>query len=236
MVTNESRLKSSDVSDLLKRYLPDSDPVIRDMTPYHRAMVHRSSSTTRDSSYERLEFLGDAVLNLVTASYLYDRYPNEDEGFMTRMRTQLINGKMLADLCLRHTSLHRFISASEKVKGGGVPYNILEDVFEAFLGAVYIDSGFETAKKWLICLWESSVDFSELASKQDGLKAKLNRYCMQYLGYVPKVEDLGGGSAAGWSVRISSPDDTVIATGTSKDRKVAEENAIKRALQYYGVP
>jgi ribonuclease-3 len=142
---------------------------------------------------------------------------------------------------LRHTSLPKFIAVGEKIKGTGntggtaLPYNIIEDVFEAFLGAVYIDSGFEVAKTWLISLWESTVDFSELASKQDGLKAKLNRHCMQYLGFVPTIEDLGGGAASGWSTRISLPDGTVIATGTSKDRKSSEEMAIKKALEYYGV-
>jgi ribonuclease-3 len=159
------------------------------------------------------------------------------------MRTQLINGKMLADLCMRHTSLPRFIAVGDKIKVAGcigctgteLPYNIVEDVFEAFLGAVYIDSGFDVVKMWLIGLWESSIDFSELASKQDGLKAKLNRHCMQYLGFVPTIEDLGGGAASGWSVRISLPDGTVIATGTSKDRKSSEEMAIKKALHYYGV-
>ena len=210
------------------------------MAVYQRAMVHRSYSEKRNS-YERLEFLGDSVLNLVTATYLYERYPDEDEGFMTRMRTQLIKGKMLADLCNRHTSLPRFIIVGEKMrtKSANLPYNIIEDVFEAFLGALYMDSGLEVAKTWLISLWESTVDFSELASKQDGLKAKLNRYCMQYLGFVPKIEDLGGGGAApapAYNTRISLPDGTVIATGTSsKDRKSSEEMAIKKALEYYGV-
>lgn len=245
-------LKHADVVDLLKRYLPagDLDPAVRNLEIYQRAMIHRSfsagsaTSIPTKESYERLEFLGDAVLNLATAAYLFERYPNGDEGFMTRMRTHLINGKMLADLCSRHTNLSTFIAVGNRgERRDPLPFNVLEDVFEAFLGAIFLDSGFDVAKKWLVGLWESSVDFSELAAKQDGHKATLNRYCMRNLGFVPFVEALGeDGRCIG--VRVRTPDGTVIGTGMSPEsmsgesanhrRKVAEEIAIKKALEYYG--
>ena len=255
-------LKDVDVVDLLKRYLPkgEPEPKVRNSELYQRAMVHRSfSATTKQESYERLEFLGDAVLNLATAAYLFERYPNGDEGFMTRMRTHLINGKMLADLCHRHTNLSTFIavgarhqedSGSNGSNGSNasnrkkLPYNVLEDVFEAFLGAIFLDSGFDVAKKWLVGLWESNVDFSELAAKQDGYKATLNRYCMRHHGYVPVIETLGDGKGPVSGVRILAPDGTVISTGMSPEsmagdganfrRKAAEEIAIKKPLEYYG--
>ena len=233
-------LRTTDVVDLLKRYLPkgDPEPNIRDLTIYQRAMIHRSCRV--ESSYERLEFLGDAVLNLATASYLFERYPNSDEGFMTCMRTQLIKGTMLARLCQKHTNLPSFIAIKGKKD---LPGNVLEDVFEAFLGAVYRDSGYEVAKKWLVGLWESNVDFSELAAKQDGPKAILNRYCKRNHGFIPTIEILGDGKGVVCGVRVLTPDGTVISTGISPEsmkddsaankRKKAEEIAVKKALEYY---
>lgn len=304
-------LGTSDVLALLRRYLPSGDapPCLRDLSVYQRAMVHRSYATRvhakRDiinrrcpegvlgiqaDSYERLEFLGDAVLGLATASYLYERYPDQDEGFMTRMRTQLVNGKMLADLCLRHTPLPGFVavsSAYEGTGGGGggggcgkdlggkgegknikkktkqkkqdhpnhasssamregesIPYNVLEDVFEAFLGAIFVDQGFDVARRWMVGFLEANVDFSELASKQDGPKAILNRHCMRHLGFLPRVEELDVGV-----VRIMAPDGTVISTGmasasahgsdtslsASCSRRAAEDAAVRKALTYYGL-
>ena len=235
---NESRdLTSADVLSVLRKHWPrgDPEPIVRNLAVYQRAMVHFShrnaGKNKNHDSYERLEFLGDAVLNLATASYLFERYPDEDEGFMTRMRTQLVNGKMLADLCLRHTTLSKFVLTGDSYQE--IPYNIIEDVFEAFLGAIFQDSGFDAAKKWLVCLWESAVDFSELAAKQDGPKAILNRYCTRNLGFIPTIENIGGGNVHG--VRISKPDGTIIATGTSESRKDAENAAILKAFEYYGI-
>ena len=259
----------TDVTKILERFLPREKARCGDLSLYRRAMVHRSAATrgspgTRGlsgkvslqpkggscGSYERLEFLGDAVLGLVTASYLFERYPNEDEGFMTRMRTKLINGKMLAELCLKHTTLPGFVVASsahlrpptedentDTKPGACATRSVLEDVFEAFLGAMFIDLGFDAVRCWLVGFLEENVDFADLVSHQDSVKAVLNRHCMRNLGFLPETQELSGPSSpAGAVVRLVTPNGTVISTGSGASRKEAEDVAVRRALSYYSVP
>ena len=288
---NSAALREEDVVGMLARFLPADEAFVGDLAVYQRAMVHRSYSARPDAklqrinsrcppgllplqpeSYERLEFLGDAVLGLITASYLFERYPDQDEGFMTRMRTKLINGRMLADLCARHTPLPSFIAVSNHFesaqgqpqgqsqgqsqwqsqgqsqtsqtsqtsprtsvdhpppRGEGMCRHVLEDVFEAFLGAMFIDRGFDAARRWLVGFYEENVDFAELAAHQEGPKATLNRHCMRNLGFLPELEEIADGV-----VRLMAPGGAVIATGAGATRRDAEEIAVRRALVYYGV-
>ena len=252
-----------DVGALLARFLPPSEAEARDLSLYQRAMVHRSYSVKdaarlrerneacppgrlpiQQGSYERLEFLGDAVLGLVTASYLFDRYPDADEGFMTRMRTKLINGRMLAELCERHTTLPEFVAVAppprkteadvDKEKDKENSRHVLEDVFEAFLGAIFVDRGFDVARRWLVGFLEENVDFAELVSHQDNAKAVLNRHCMRNLGFVPELQEVGerGGETV---VRLVTPTGAVVSTGAGPGRREAEESAVRSALRYYSV-
>lgn len=228
----------------------------------------------QESTYERLEFLGDAILSAVVTSYLYKRYAKkENEGFMTRMRTHLINGRMLADLCARGTTLVQHIAVSksfedqhrkkqEQEEGREVsifaeavafpkqqqqqragsrrhrrchrrhlPYRILEDVFEAFLGAMYLDQGYDLTAAWIVACLETNVDFAELAARKDTPRAVLNRHCQTKLGYLPEVESIGETTA-----RVVHPESRqVLATGQGLDRRDAESRAIDAALAYLGV-
>jgi dsRNA-specific ribonuclease len=237
----------------------------------------------QEGSYERLEFLGDAVLGLATASYLFRRYPDEDEGFLTRMRTKLINGRMLTGLCARHTPLPAFAVFSQPLfgdvcdcqgpgggGGGGGPNNhrhrqgqqqqqhtpgkgkkhkkdpnqqnqqptrartltqyerMLEDVFEAFLGAIFVDQGFDAASRWIVGFLEENVDFAELVATQENDKDLLNRHYMRTFGYVPIIEDLSD-----TTVRIVTPGGAVISTGIGPTPRAARDAAVRNALNFH---
>jgi ribonuclease-3 len=207
----------------------------------------------QNAAYERLEFLGDAILGSIVAAYLYRRYPQEDEGFMTRMRTYIVNGKTLAELCRNGTSLVGHIAVSSNVENCResnqkqqqqhrekrekhretrvLPPNILEDVFEAFLGAIYLDQGFCIAYEWLVGCLEHNLDFGDMASRRDSPKAVLNRYCQDCLGFLPVMEAISDKA-----VRLVNPTTTqVIATGSGSTRKNAEMNAVDRAMKYYNL-
>ena len=216
----------------------------------------------QSESYERLEFLGDAVLNLVVAGYLFQRYPRENEGFMTRMRTKLVNGATLADLCGRCTRLPEFVMLSKQVDdaaddvsryhrasgktgrmkketGGRANKKVLEDAFEAFLGALYIEQGFEVARTWLVGFFEENVDFAHLVAHQNNAKDVLNRYMLSHHGAMPKYEDVlqtaDATKRSGHTTsRIRNKEGTVIATGTGANRREAEDAAARSALLYFG--
>ena len=168
------------------------------------------------------------MLGLACAAYLYARYPNEDEGFLTRMRTQLVNGRMLSDLCRRHTKLPEMVVAAsaENAADSGT----CEDILEAFIGAAFVDLGYDTASRWVIGFLERTVDFAELVASLDSGKALLNRHCMTTLGFLPRVQVLTEGA-----VRIVTPSDAVIATGRGRDTREAEAAAVRNALAYYAV-
>jgi ribonuclease-3 len=116
-----------------------------------QALKHRSylnmTSEKRSQSYERLEFLGDAILNLIVTELLYSRFPNQDEGTMTKEKAALVNKKILAakaaDLCLGDLIL---LSDSEEKVGGRRRLSILSDVLESVIGAVFLDSEYSVTR------------------------------------------------------------------------------------------
>jgi dsRNA-specific ribonuclease len=161
---------------------------------YRNAFVHRSYCTMKNDdfesgnercpvgciplqemSYERLEFIGDAILGSVIATYLYERYPDQAEGFLSKMRTKLVNGKMLGVLSDK-IGFPKFAILSKQVEEvhGRNNYKIMEDIFEAFIGALYTDlNDYIIAEKWIINIIEKYIDFAfneRLVSKITYLK------------------------------------------------------------------
>lgn len=118
-----------------------------------QAMTHRSHSATHN---ERLEFLGDAVLNFVVASLLFDRFPKTDEGDLSRMRANLVRQATLADIANRLSLSEQLLLGEGELKSGGFRRpSILADALEALFGAVYMDGGFDPARQVIAALYES---------------------------------------------------------------------------------
>jgi ribonuclease-3 len=137
---------------------------VADYSKYQRVFCHVSA--VRDTgcpSYERYEFIGDSVLNFVVAKYLFDKYPQADEGFLTRIRTKMVCSKMLSALAWQ-LGLHRFVTMNHKAlrqKWNENP-RILEDVFESLVGCIYLDLGLVTAKTWLLAVMDRFIDWNDL--------------------------------------------------------------------------
>lgn len=132
--------------------------------PYLTCFTHKSvSNYYKRPSYERLEFLGDSVINFTVAKYLYDTYPDFQEGMMTKVRTRLTRSETLAYLatCLQ---LDRFVFMSGKglYRKWNTNTRILEDCLEALVGAVYLDMGMVHAKNFFLGLIEKYVDMDEM--------------------------------------------------------------------------
>lgn len=118
-----------------------------------RALTH--SSTGGKDNYERLEFLGDRVLGLVIAHALFEKFPDETEGDLAKRLAALVQGELLAEIA-REMDLgpHVLLSPAEAQSGGAQNDNILSDVFEAVIGALYIDGGFEKCCTLISKYWE----------------------------------------------------------------------------------
>ncbi len=128
-------------------------------------------------SYERLEFLGDSILHLILAEYLFNRYPEEQEGFMTRLRTKIENGETLSNLSIK-LGFNKFalIARNMDINIREKNNNIFEDCLEAFLGALFTETNYDICKKFIVSLIEREVDFSELLYKENNFKDLLLQY------------------------------------------------------------
>jgi ribonuclease-3 len=225
----------------------------RDISLYRCAMVHKSYCTRKNENFvegntecpkdclplqeesnERLEFVGDSVLGVAMAGYLFERYPDENEGFLTRMRTKLVNGKMLARLC-KLVGLNKYIMISKQIEDndGRNISNILEDAFEAFLAAVYLDHGFELSKEWIVNVVEEHLDFAELVRQNNNYKDQLLKHFQQNHGYVPRFYEMSVESMNNqkvFKVCLKDSHDNMISIGQGSSKKEAENDAAKSAL------
>jgi ribonuclease-3 len=210
-------------------------------------------------SYERLEFLGDAILNLVVANYLYMRFPEQNEGFLSKIRTRIVNGKMLGSLAEK-IGFNKFAIISKQVEdaNGRTNYKIMEDIFEAFIGALYIDfqttndnvrfpshlpiialtgAGYFIAELWIISIIENYIDFTELILQKTNYKDMLVNYTQQTFQYTPRFFEVNISTKDNVKVFnycIKDRSNTIIATASGFSKKDAENNVSKEALQYYG--
>ncbi|MGN6355352.1 MAG: ribonuclease III [Parafilimonas sp.] len=115
---------------------------------YYTALSHRSVKENADENNERLEFLGDAVLSAVVADYLFKRYPYKGEGFLTEMRSKMVNRQQLNDIALKMgiKKLTLYNKFDNFLKGSQIFGNTLE----ALVGAVYLDKGYKKTQRWII--------------------------------------------------------------------------------------
>lgn len=132
----------------------------------------------QNASYERLEFLGDSVIHLCLAEYLFDRYKDEYEGFMTRLRTKIENSETLSELAKIIGLCEYTLIARNFEQNGGRDKNgnIFEDAFEAFIGALFLESDYDTCNNFLVNLIQKEVDISQLLYVETNYKDTLLQY------------------------------------------------------------
>lgn len=197
----------------------------------------------QERSGETSEFLGDAVCGLSVAAYLKSRYPDEDEGFLTMLRTRLVCGSKLGEFAEKlglpqHMVISRYI---EKVNNGRSKYKILEDVFESFVGSMFEDTGYDfyVVHRFITRVMEKFADIVNLIANDTNYKDQLLRYYQQsYAGAFPVYKELSVTNDADgkiYEMSVLSPDGSqVIATGKSHKKRVSEQYASRVALVKYG--
>lgn len=142
---------------------------------YQQAFTHKSVATQnikgQSLDNERLEFLGDAVLDTVLADYLFRKYPYENEGFLTKMRSKVVNRKQLGILA-KKIGLDELLEIDKK--RNSPRSSIYGNSFEAFIGAIYLDKGFKTTQKYIVDnVIKNYIDIKELRTTEDNFKSKL---------------------------------------------------------------
>lgn len=216
-----------------------------DIIKYKKAFVHKSVvKNAKESkefpefmteSYERYEFLGDSVLNLIIAKYLFNKYPDSHEGNLTKIRTKLVNGKTLAMLANK-LQLGKFLILNYKVENinGRNNNRILEDVFESLICSIYLDLGFNYAEKFVLNLIEKYINFEELLI-DDNYKDILLRFCQNKFGTTPnyKISETSGPPHNRTFKVTCFIQDIEYKYGKGKNKKDAEQMAARETLKYY---
>tara|TARA_B110000977_G_scaffold116766_1_gene150842 strand:+ start:12643 stop:13368 length:726 start_codon:yes stop_codon:yes gene_type:complete len=207
---------------------------------YQKAFIHKSvlrflSDTELKNSYERYEFLGDSVLNLIIADFIFREYPNEEEGFLTKIKTKLVNGKTLA-FFTKQLKLDEFLVISQNVEkiNGRKNDRILEDIFEAFLCSIHLDLGYKYVENFILNTVLKFINFDEIR-EDNNYKDILLRKCQKLLQINPEYE-LTSTSGPGHKKTFTS---IVIingdryCTGVGYTKKESEQMASKNTLEVF---
>lgn len=201
---------------------------------YEMAFTHRSLKKVDKEgepfNYERLEFLGDAMLGSVIASYLYKKVPKGSEGYLTQMRSKIVSRDHLNELG-KDLNLIDFVKSN--ISQDNVGDNIHGNIFEALIGAIYLDRGYNYCKKFIYeKVIVPYVDIPKLEGKITSYKGLIIEWCQKQKKkyYIETYEDTGNESIKHFSVKISI-DGEQIAKGRATSKKKAEEQASKRV--YY---
>lgn len=143
---------SGDLKDFVREKL-GHEP--KDLRPFELALTHSSAARNPRDHYERLEFLGDRVLGMVIAKALYDRYPEEPEGFLSRRYNVLVARETCAENG-REIGVPSLVRLGKQARADGANQsdNVIGDVMEALIGALFIEAGFEAAQRFVLKLWE----------------------------------------------------------------------------------
>ena len=203
---------------------------------YELALTHSSfnaDAKTKHHDYERLEYIGDAVLGFVTADLIFELHPEMDQGMMSKLRSYLVQSKSLAHYA-RRVELYDYIIAGHSIDRDMIEKSdkILEDVFEALIGAVYLDLGIKKAYSYIKYFVYNDIknpDIDELTDFKTRLQEEMQSEYRDSVTYRLIKEE--GPAHDRLFVSEVLFNGTVLATGKGKSKKASEQDAAKNALR-----
>ena len=222
---------------------------------YQTAFIHKSyckelyedtdfknideSLDLQEKSYETMEFLGDSVLGSVVSSYLYERFYtiyDQNEGFLTYLKNRLVCGEMNAYLSTK-LGFNKYLIISKHIENncdGRNNKNILNNVFESFLGAIFLDNDYEFTKNILLTIIEKYVDFTDIILFTNNYKEQIIKYLQHNYKENPKYKDIDTNNDKLYNCELIFQN-KIISRGEGKSKKEAQQDASKNALHYYNV-
>jgi len=203
---------------------------------YKKAFTHRSMAKFDEDgnpiSYERLEFLGDAILSSVISSYLFEEVPDKNEGYLTQMRSKIVSRSTLNQIG-KDIGLKKLIRS--KIPDNQFSPTLYGDSFESLIGAIYLDLGYNFAERFIYeKMIEPFVDIDNLENKISSYKSFIIEYCQKERKTVKfsLIEDKADAINRLFSIKLEI-DGKTISKGRATSKKKAEEKAAKRA--YYSI-
>lgn len=199
---------------------------------YKKAFTHRSTNMKDGHgyavNYERLEFLGDAMLSAIVSKHLYEKAPSGDEGYLTKMRSKVVSREHLNELG-KELGLLNFVISNIPKESFGV--NVHGNLFEALVGAIYLDKGYDFCERFIYKrVIDPHVDIAKLEGKIISYKSLLIEWCQKEKKtfHFQVFEDNGNDALKHFAVKLSI-DKKVISKARATSKKKAEEAAAKRA-------
>ncbi len=212
-----------------------NQPELLELALTHRSALNENISPALESN-ERLEFLGDAVLELVTTEFLYEQFPNEPEGILTAYRSSLVKTTTLAEVAISlGLGQKLYLSKGEEATGGRENPGLLADTTEAVIGAIYLDQGIEQVKKFL----EENlfIKFDEIKEQKLYRDAKSQlQEVVQSLGFEAPdyqvVNEEGPDHDKTFTIQVLV-DQQVVGEGIGRSKQAAQQVAAQAALEKY---
>lgn len=212
--------------------------VFKDKMLLEQAFIHRSyineNNGSKLSHNERLEFLGDAVLELIVTDYLYNKYPDQDEGDLTAYRSSLVNAVIIGEVALTlGMNEYLLLSKGEAKDVGKARSYILANTYEAYVGAVYLDQGYNVARDFIAKTLFNKID--EIVAKKlwRDPKSLVQEKSQEYLNVTPSykvLNEAGPDHDKNFTIGIFFGCE-LIAEGKGKSKQEAEQSAAHRALE-----
>jgi len=201
----------------------------------HKSVAQNIKKGVKNSN-ERLEFLGDAVLGSVVAEVLFKLYPYEDEGFLTELRSKIVSRVNLNQLA-RKLGFEKLIEYDSRIMGQSRQGSLLGDAFEALIGAVYLDKGYDFTKNFLINhIIKSHIDIHTLEQTETNFKSKLIEWCQRHSKDISfdLVNNSDGENIKLFTVH-ASVDGEIMGLGKEFSKKNAEKLAAEKACETLGI-
>ncbi|CAM3900725.1 ribonuclease III [Mucilaginibacter galii] len=201
----------------------------------HKSVAQAIKKGVKNSN-ERLEFLGDAVLGSVVAEVLFKMYPYEDEGFLTELRSKMVNRNNLNQLG-RKLGLDGLIQYDNRMVNSTRQGSLLGDAFEALIGAVYLDKGYDFTKGFLINrIIKSHIDIHTLEQTETNFKSKLIEWCQRHGKDVlfELAQNQDGESSKLFTIQVNIDGD-IMGLGKEFSKKNAEKLAAEKACEALGI-
>lgn len=213
---------------------------LRVKTPdlYFKALRHKSTLAEarykKTDSYERLEFLGDAVLDLAVTEIIFEAFPDADEGYLTKLRAKIVKGESLAQYS-RELGLDQIMEFGERTRSSEIKMSksILADIFEAVVGAIYTDYGYTESSAFIRRVISQLVDFDEVVNTMDNHKSLLLEYTQAKRIPIPiyeVVDEYGPGHDKTFEIEVII-DNRSYGSAVGKSKKQAEQKAARIALE-----
>lgn len=261
---NNIDITTQDVESIMRRY-GSPDFKLKELRWFAQACVHKSyvdrpevwadqpamiitekpegCLALKQKDNEELEFAGDSVLSAIVGKYLKMRYPGQGEGFLTSLRTQIVNNNMLGILA-KKMGFSPFLILSrhvEEVCDGRNNLRILGSMLEAWIDAIMEHEGnegvaYDVARRFFITIMEKHINFSKLIAEDTNFKDQLLRYFQAHFHQPPKYKEVkveGPPHDRIFTMGVLDTTGKVVATSTARNKKVAEQEASRLALEIY---